>query len=265
MKKLSALILALVMLASFAMAETQVVTFTDMISEDQLALGTYDTLNDELPVKIWIPDGYFAVVNPSDDPDAYTHNGNAKHESDANHDRRGVEQAQDTEDGDEDTHCEQHAPVRAASASGVPLVIAHPERSHDARDTTDDEPRGNHVGNEQVDGELGDVATQEENTQDERHDGSCERPAVGVSELAPIVPGDDAGNAFDDHDRTDEPTERRVSGDGRNQAVYAADEYEYSKNDGHDLHEASPFFRAALPRLISADSALHYNCSILLQ
>ena len=71
MKKLSALILALVMLASFAMAEPQVVTFTDMISEDQLALGTYDTLNDELPVKVWIPDGYFAVVNPSDDPDAY--------------------------------------------------------------------------------------------------------------------------------------------------------------------------------------------------
>lgn len=71
MKKLSALILALVMLASFAMAEPQVVTFTDMVSEDQLALGTYDTLNDELPVKVWIPDGYFAVVNPSDDPDAY--------------------------------------------------------------------------------------------------------------------------------------------------------------------------------------------------
>ena len=71
MKKLSALVLALVMLLSFASAETAVIDFTSMLSEDELALGTYDTLTEDFPAKIWVLNNAFAVVDPADYPADY--------------------------------------------------------------------------------------------------------------------------------------------------------------------------------------------------
>jgi len=73
MKKLSALVLALVMLLSFAAAEGAVntINFTEMLPADQLALGTYDTLTEDFPAKIWVLNNAFAVVDPAEYPADY--------------------------------------------------------------------------------------------------------------------------------------------------------------------------------------------------
>lgn len=73
MKKLSALMLALVMLLSFAAAEGAVATinFTEMLPADQLALGTFDTLTEDMPVKVWVPNDTFAVADLSTLPDEF--------------------------------------------------------------------------------------------------------------------------------------------------------------------------------------------------
>lgn len=73
MKKLSALMLALVMLLSFAAAEDAVTTinFTEMLPADQLALGTFDTLTEDMPVKVWVPNDTFAVADLSTLPDEF--------------------------------------------------------------------------------------------------------------------------------------------------------------------------------------------------
>ena len=74
MKKTIALMMALMMLLSFAMAETAEiakVSFAEMVPEDQLALGTYDTLNDDIPAKIWVLNGAFTAADPSEVPEEY--------------------------------------------------------------------------------------------------------------------------------------------------------------------------------------------------
>ena len=74
MKKLTVLVMALVMLLSFAMAETaeiSTVHFTEMIPEELLAAGTYDTLNEDIPAKIWVPNGMFTVADATEIPEEY--------------------------------------------------------------------------------------------------------------------------------------------------------------------------------------------------
>ena len=74
MKKLTVLVMALVMLLSFAMAETaeiSTVNFTEMIPEELLAAGTYDTLNEDIPAKIWVPNGMFTVADATEIPEEY--------------------------------------------------------------------------------------------------------------------------------------------------------------------------------------------------
>ena len=58
MKKLAAAILALVMMLSFAMAETDSISevnFESMVSAEELALGNYILMGDDFPVEVWIP------------------------------------------------------------------------------------------------------------------------------------------------------------------------------------------------------------------
>ena len=55
MKKILALVMALAALLSFATAETAevaTINFAEMIPEEQQALGTYDTVNEDIPAKI---------------------------------------------------------------------------------------------------------------------------------------------------------------------------------------------------------------------
>ena len=73
MKKLVALVAALVMLLSFAVAEETVqnVVFTDMVPEDQLVLGTYAPVVEGFPAKIWVLDGALLPVAASEIPEEY--------------------------------------------------------------------------------------------------------------------------------------------------------------------------------------------------
>lgn len=74
MKRLIALIIALTALFSFAAAETTeaaTLTFADLMPEEELALGTYDTLNEDIPAKIWVPNGVFTVADVSEIPEEY--------------------------------------------------------------------------------------------------------------------------------------------------------------------------------------------------
>lgn len=74
MKKTIALVMALAMLLSFATAETAevaTVNFTEMIPEEQLALGIYDTVSDDIPAKIWVLNGAFIAADASEVPEEY--------------------------------------------------------------------------------------------------------------------------------------------------------------------------------------------------
>lgn len=75
MKKLVALMAALVMLLSFAAAEeTAVATynFDEMVSKDlQETLGKYDVLTVDFPVKIWVPNDTFVAADASEVPEEY--------------------------------------------------------------------------------------------------------------------------------------------------------------------------------------------------
>ena len=71
MKKLLALVMALAMLLSFAMAEVASVNFLEMLPEDQLALGTYDTINEDMPAKMWVLNDTFIVADLSEIPEDY--------------------------------------------------------------------------------------------------------------------------------------------------------------------------------------------------
>lgn len=71
MKKLVALVAALVMLLSFAMAEETVqnIVFTDMVPEDQLEQqGIYAPVVEGFPAKIWVLNGAFLPVAASEIP-----------------------------------------------------------------------------------------------------------------------------------------------------------------------------------------------------
>ena len=71
MKKMLALLIGLVMLFSFAAAEPDVFSFAEMISEEELAKGTYEALSDDIPVKIWVMNGAFRAADISEVPEAY--------------------------------------------------------------------------------------------------------------------------------------------------------------------------------------------------
>ena len=74
MKKLFAVLVSLVMLLSFAMAEgTGVVdvVFTDQVSEEEIANGEYVELGEDFPAKVWIPKDVFVEMDLSEIPDAY--------------------------------------------------------------------------------------------------------------------------------------------------------------------------------------------------
>ena len=67
MKKLIAALMALMILFSFAAAETaevQAMNFKEMLSEEELATGSYVDLTERsgLPVSIWVPNGVFTDV-----------------------------------------------------------------------------------------------------------------------------------------------------------------------------------------------------------
>ena len=75
MKKLVALIIALVILLSFAMAEETTVgsvVFTEIMSEEDLAQGVYDKITDDFPAKIWVPNDTFIVADLSEIPEEYS-------------------------------------------------------------------------------------------------------------------------------------------------------------------------------------------------
>jgi len=74
MKKLFALMAALVLLLSFAMAEeTEVgsVVFTEIMTEEELAQGIYDRITDDFPAMIWIPNDTFIIADLSEIPEDY--------------------------------------------------------------------------------------------------------------------------------------------------------------------------------------------------
>ena len=72
MKKLIALVMALAMLLSFAAAETATVDFTSMLSEADLALGTFVKVSEDLPAAVWIMNDLFTVVPPEEYPEELT-------------------------------------------------------------------------------------------------------------------------------------------------------------------------------------------------
>ena len=74
MKKILALVIALAALLSFATAETAeiaTINFAEMIPEEQQALGTYDTVNEDFPAKIWVLNGAFTPADASEVPEEY--------------------------------------------------------------------------------------------------------------------------------------------------------------------------------------------------
>ena len=74
MKKTLAMVMALAALLSFATAETAevaTINFAEMIPEEQQALGTYDTVNEDIPAKIWVLNGAFTAEEASAVPEEY--------------------------------------------------------------------------------------------------------------------------------------------------------------------------------------------------
>lgn len=75
MKRILAVLFALMMVFTFAAAETgteteQAGSFRDMMSEEELAAGTYTSLGG-LPMQVWMPNNKFTELEIPDDNDEY--------------------------------------------------------------------------------------------------------------------------------------------------------------------------------------------------